>query len=626
MPHSQQGCSPNVLRKATLVVVTIILLLCMGDNPTICGIVDALATPSTLLNQQQQQRRVRLDPETIRRIQTEKEDDLRSVHDNIIFNALFLNVPEYPDPKPISFSSQSQPHSQPQLPATFPPGCLLRLGPNGAPSHDGFMDGDGFINCITFPPSLIQNLQTNGDDDDDDDDMPSSHSGTFSSTYVQTRGRTLEASDPNQKKFLGTLGSVPYAFPLLRSVIVNAINFRTLQCQKDTCNTALGLHDGRILALMEQCPPCEIQVTRTGRIQTIADTCRLNDAIPWSPVTGGSLSAHGRTCPITKERIHVSYDSNSEPYIRVDIFDRKFQLQRSIPVNVPCPTMVHDCAISNQYVVILDFPLTLRTTRFLKNQFPVEYEPEYGARIGLLSRNDADDSNIRWFECEPGIILHTVNAYDDIEHNKVVVQALRSDPRGTKGYLEEFTTSYLYEYELDLNSGTVLSERYLNPYEPVEFPIINPNYTGQKSNTAVYCSSVRSIGGPLLHHKQPVTGITISGVTKFTLRPDNDDIQKGDVVDSFVLPLPWMVVSEPTVVPKTDGTGEYVLLIATKVIAPSNTGSGTRTKNDQLPVQQSQVVVLDGDHLSDGPVWQCDLPHHVHYGLHSLFVDWESMV
>jgi carotenoid cleavage dioxygenase-like enzyme len=600
----------------TLLVTTTILCCYYNIDEFLSTdiVVNALVTPSSSTTVQPQQR-LSLDRETIRRIQTETEDELRTVHDNDVFNALFLNVPDYPDPIP-----WTQRLPQTRLPSNFPPGCLLRLGPNGAPSHDGFMDGDGFVNCITFPPSTIQN-SGNNDDKGDTTFM----GGTFSSAYVHTRGRKLEESDPNQKKFLGTLGSIPYALPLLRSIIVNAINFRTLQSQKDTCNTALGIHDGRILALMEQCPPCELQVTRTGRVNTVADTVRLGNAIPWSPVSGGALSAHGRTCPITKERFHVSYDSNQAPYMRLDVFDTKFQCQRSIPVNVACPTMVHDCAITNQYVVILDFPLTLRTSRFLKNQFPVEYEPEYGARIGLLHRDAVDDSNIQWFECEPGIILHTINAFDDTEKNRVIVQALRSDPRGTKGYLEDFTTSFLYEYELDIQSGTVTSERYLNPYEPVEFPIINPNYVGQKSNTAVYCSSVRSIGGPLLHHKQPVSGITISGVTKFTLQchSDDDNIQKGDVIDSFVFPLPWMVVSEPTVVPKTDGSGEYVLLIATKVVAvPKDT---TETQST-VAERQSQVVVLDGDSLRDGPLWQCDLPHHVHYGLHSLFVEWESMI
>ena len=90
-------------------------------------------------------------------------------------------------------------------------------------------------------------------------------------------------------------------------------------------------------------------------------------------------------------------------------------------------------------------------------------------------------------------------------------------------------------------------------------------------------------------------------------------------VDAFTT----TTTSEPTVVPKTDGSGEYVLLIATKVVAVPKDNTETQST---VAERQSQVVVLDGDSLRDGPVWQCDLPHHVHYGLHSLFVEWESMI
>lgn len=531
-----------------------------------------------------------LDKATVRSIQVEKERLLRSEHDNDVFNALFVNVPERATPVLLP-KAASAPNYDGFLPTNFPPGCLLRLGPNGATATEGFMDGDGFLNCITFPP--------NGE------------RGTFSSTYVSTRGRKLEQANPG-KRFLGTLGSVPRGLPLLQNVIRNAVSFWTLQSQKDTCNTALAEHGGRVLALMEQCPPSEIQVGKDGCVHTIANNCRLEGSVPYEALTGGAMSAHGRTCTVTRERIHASYTSASAPYIRVDTFDEGFQFKKSVGVNVACPTMLHDCAITENYAVIFDFPLTLRTSRFLKDKFPVEYEPSYGARIGLLPR-DAKEDQTQWFDCEPGVVLHAVNAFESTSNGKVTVQVLRSEPSTSKGYLEEYTPSFLYEYELDLMTNAV-KERCLNPFEPAEFPIINDAFVG-KSAPSVYCTTIRSIGGPLTVHRQPLTGITLDGVAKFCLQDDPLlERAKGDVVDKYSLPPTWFGVSEPTVVPKTDGPGEYVLLIATHV-----------PEGDDA-VLQSQVMVLDGDRLDRGPVWVRDLPHHVHYGLHSLFLEWKSMV
>jgi carotenoid cleavage dioxygenase-like enzyme len=151
-------------------------------------------------------------------------------------------------------------------------------------------------------------------------------------------------------------------------------------------------------------------------------------------------------------------------------------------------------------------------------------------------------------------------------------------------------------------------ERCLNPYEVVEFPGIHPAHVGQSSTPAVYCASIRSIGGPILEYRQPVIGSALAGVTKLSLL----DGSNGDVVDAYAFPEDWMAVSEPTVIPKTDGAGEYIVMVATNAPESGNL--------------QSKVVILDGDALSKGPVWTGHLPQHMHYGLHSLYVNWESMV
>jgi carotenoid cleavage dioxygenase-like enzyme len=180
------------------------------------------------------------------------------------------------------------------------------------------------------------------------------------------------------------------------------VTFRTLQGQKDTANTVLAEHGGRLLALMEQAPPTEIQVHKNGKVQTLQSMARLNGAISSSdPITGGSFGAHGRTCTETGDRIHVSYASSAPPFARVDIFSQEaedsaestgWNLKQSIPVYLPTgtPVMLHDCAITSNYALVVDFPLTIRPKRMLSDRFPVEYEPKNGARIGLVPRRGTE--------------------------------------------------------------------------------------------------------------------------------------------------------------------------------------------------------------------------------------------
>ena len=541
------------------------------------------APPSTTISQKKANDKL---------LQDESEREARAKHDNDIFNALFVSVPERPEPVPYKAHGR--------LPSDFPPGALLRLGPNGAREFEGFLDGDGMIHCVTFPP--------NGT------------GGTYSNTYVDTQGRKIEKDSGSDKKYLGSLGAAPQGYPLIQRLVRNMLAFRTFQAQKDTCNTAIAEHGGKVLALMEQCPPSEIEIRKDGSIHTKESASRLNGAIPMSdPLTGGALSAHGRTCPITRDRIHVSYGSSSKPYVRVDTFKAGdgWNLRDSIGINTAAPVMVHDCAITSQYVVVFDFPLTVRPARLLVNRFPVEYEPSYGARIGLVPRNGSGDDTI-WFDCDPGVILHAVNAYETND-GKVIVHALRSEPKTTGSFLSQYATSFLHEWTLDLKTGSC-TEECLNPNSIVEFPVIDSRSNGMEGVDAVYCAAVSTVGGPLLVNKAPGQGILLDGISKLALA-DNDDFKKGDVVGRYVLPDDWYSVSEPTLVPKKGkDNGEYVLMIATK--APK--GTSWQNKED-LAALKSQVLVLDGGRLADGPVWSADLPHHVPYGLHSCFVEWDKM-
>lgn len=512
-----------------------------------------------------------------------------------------MKAPERPTP--VRYTK-----TQGELPSDFPPGAYLRIGPNGAAPLDGYFDGDGMIHCITFPPP-------NNQWDDDDDE-----GGTFSCSYVQTLGRELEVK--YGKKFRGTLGSPPYGYPLIWNLVRNGLDFKTLGMQKDTCNTALAEHGGRLLALMEQCLPSEIAVRKNGSIRTVQGRTNLNGALnDVAPVTGGTFGAHGRTCPDTGERIHISYRSDAKPYLRMDVFDPGFALKRSVGVDIPTAVLVHDCAITCNYAIVMDFPLTIRSTRILLNRFPLEYEPDHPARIGLVPRSAAGET--RWFQCKPGIVLHLVNAYET-DDDKVIVQGLHSIPVGNKCFFEQYAGSFLHEYKIDLKTG-VVDERCLNPEQIVEFPIVRPEFNGKRECPYCYCCTVESIGGPAEIHKQPKEGMAPGGIAKFALKDDKSKgIVKGDVVGLYKSPDRWFPVSEPTVVPKQGDDcekGEYVLMIATHV--PEGTSWTDVAKDNEAC--QSKVFVLDGDDLSAGPIFSSVLPDRVPYGLHSAFVEWDKL-
>ena len=221
---------------------------------------------------------------------------------------------------------------------------------------------------------------------------------------------------------------------------------------------------------------------------------------------------------------------------------------------------------------------------------------------------------IQWFNVEPGVVLHTVNAIE-CDDGTVVVRGFKSVPNESSSYILDYSPSFLHKWILDPTTGSTISDYCLNPNVCVEFPAL---CAALCPATAVYGIVATSIGGPNLQFKVPQTATLLDSVVKLALV---DDVESGrvagDVLGRYNLDFGWHFISEPTVVTKTTGYGSYLLLIATYV---------TPTTDETIDsTMKSRLLILDGDCIANGPVTIVDLPHHVNYGLHSLFVDWPML-
>jgi carotenoid cleavage dioxygenase len=80
--------------------------------------------------------------------------------------------------------------------------------------------------------------------------------------------------------------------------------------------------------------------------------------------------------------------------------------------------------LTERYAVVLDLPVTFSLDAAVAgSSFPYRWDPDYGARVGLLPREGCA-GDIVW--CEPPdncYVFHPVNAYDD--GNRVVMDVAR---------------------------------------------------------------------------------------------------------------------------------------------------------------------------------------------------------
>ena len=525
--------------------------------------------------------------------------------ENKILNDLFRPADSEMAPKSAKIVSGA-------LPADMPRGAVLKNGPNPRPEHlseqGGWLDGDGMVHCVVLPP----------------DSSPP----VYSRTWVRSDGFQKESA-AGRRLFDGSLVA-PRGLPLLWGLLMNGL--RAFQPQKDTANTGLlplG-SDGRVLALMEQCLPSELQLCADGTLRTLRAGVSFEGSLidfARHPFAGGALTAHLKKDPASGEQIGVTYPSNGAPGARVTTFGPDGHLASDVMVALQSPvqSMIHDCAITcpvsggsgGGYTLLLDLPMTVRPARMLKDNFPVEYEPEAGGRIGLFSRRAGAPPTAVWCHVEPCVVLHTCNAYESPDGKRVTLTALRSTPTGLASFIEAYSSAYLYQWVLDADEGRCIAEGPLSDV-PLEFPVLDQRLVGLDARYG-YAIQPCTIGGPNTYGP-PFEGILINAIVKL-------DLSTGALAGRWQAPEGYYLVSEPTFVPREGsaaGQGDNGYLVAYVSAAAGSDAAELVSGREMSDGRASRLVILDAKAMEE-TVAVLELPGAVPYGLHSTWLPFDEL-
>ena len=121
---------------------------------------------------------------------------------------------------------------------------------------------------------------------------------------------------------------------------------------------------------------------------------------------------------------------------------------------------VHDCAITQRSIVLLDLPVTFSLDAAAAGaSFPYRWEEGYRSRIGLLPR-DGESTEVVWHDIEPCYVFHPMNAYDEDGGDGVVVDVVRHPSMFRTQHLgPNEGTPTLERWHLDGHGGAVKEER-----------------------------------------------------------------------------------------------------------------------------------------------------------------------
>ncbi len=291
---------------------------------------------------------------------------------------------------------------------------------------------------------------------------------------------------------------------------------------------------------------------------------------------GGTLDAGFTAHPQWDSAARIYHALVYEPGspLRYLIVDAEGHARTVASIDLPHCPMVHDVAVTESSVVVLDLPTTFQPGSDA-TCFPWLWNERQEARIGLLPRS-GEVAKLQWFAAPRCFVFHFMNAYDAGDH--VIVDVVRH-PRmfATELSFPDEGRPILVRWTLDRRNGT-LQESVLDD-RGCEFPRINGaqsgrvyryGYSAHWNNHAVF--------GPAFKH--------------------DVERQTTEAHDYG----PGCATLEPVFVPRTSASAEDDGWILSYVY------EGHRDK--------SAVVILDAQHFAGEPVATIRLPVRVPFGFH----------
>jgi carotenoid cleavage dioxygenase-like enzyme len=292
------------------------------------------------------------------------------------------------------------------------------------------------------------------------------------------------------------------------------------------------------------------------------------------------FTAHPKRDPDTGE-LHGAVYSFLWRHIRYTVVGTDGRVVKTVDVPTPGSPMVHDCAITRNWFVLLDLPVVFEPpAEGERVALPYRWRPDYGARVGLLPRDGAAEDAV-WCEVAPCYVFHPLNAYEDSD-GRVVLDVVRHPEMfasDTRGRNERAPT--LWRWLVDPKGGPVKEQQLHDVGQ--EFPRHDERLVG-KPHRYGYTTEIGA-------------GLQLGRLIKHDLRNGAVEFHDEGRHRHFL---------EPVFVPRSDGADEDDGWILAYVYDAERDGS--------------DVAILHAQDLGGGPVATIHLPQRVPFGFHGNWV------
>lgn len=341
-------------------------------------------------------------------------------------------------------------------------------------------------------------------------------------------------------------------------------------------NTNVIFHGGRILSLYEAGMPFEVGVnlSTVGSFDYGGDLQR-------------NMTAHPKVDPETGELFGYGMNLFSRPYLNYFVIGPDGHMMLSRNIHMPKSVMMHDLQITKRFAIFFDFPIVFDALALLRGEMPYKWDPELGARIGVMPRyGDAD--SVRWFPVSLGALFHSVNAFEQTDDPEVIViEGSRLPQAFANGANASDGEPIYYRWTVHLREGYIeegpLDDRL------TDFSKIDPRFQGRPHSVSFHMS--------LREPETSDSGMYFSGMIRY----ERESLRS----QQYLFP-DGLVPEEMTFVPDRPDAAEGEGWLMGYVYSAAE--------------HSSEFQIFDATELAKGPVARVKLPQRVPSGFHGCFV------